>query len=164
MNRSRILILLAIAIIVLLVTILAVTQHKRHQTTATLGGISALPRDVEQVLEDYAYREDKNGMKVAIKGRQAVLRGKNVLGLRSNVVKATYFTDMQGSIRTATGTVAFSASDAIWDPLSGAPLALNRNVAVSLNGRPLHPVTSARIFLCERVLEISADRITRQSF
>lgn len=164
MNLNHLRNLVAIAVITGVSALVLLTQFHRNQASPILTDVQQLPSDVEQVVKDYAYQETNKEMRVTLSGRQVVHRGGKVLGLRSNVYKSYYFEGLRGSIHTTTGNLYFSASDAVWDPLSGAPMTLNNNVTIAINGEQIHQVTSARIFLKQRVVEISADSRNRYHF
>jgi hypothetical protein len=117
-----------------------------------------LPDDVERVMEGYTYRETDNGLAIDLSGNRVIYRGRQVLGLRSNLIKSTYFETIRGRMRSEKVEVNFSASDAEWDTKPSSLLLLRRNVLISVNDRVLPGVKTARIYFKQRVMEVVGDR------
>lgn len=117
-----------------------------------------LPDDVERVIEGYSYRETDNGLSIDISGNRVIHRGRQIMGLRSNLIKTTYFETIRGTLRSEKVEVKFSASEAEWDTKPSSPLLLRRNVLISVNNRPLHGVRTARIYFQQRVMEVRGDQ------
>lgn len=117
-----------------------------------------LPDDVVRVMEGYVYRETNDGFAIDLSGNRVVYRGRQILGLRSNLIKTSYFETIRGTLRSEKMKVTFSADDAEWNSQPASPLLLRRNVMVSVNGRPRRGVKTARIYFQQRILEVSGDR------
>ena len=117
--------------------------------------VKALPPDVESVLKSFSYSQTDAGEKVTISGKSVIRRGRRVLGLRSNLVKTNFISELKGSFRSPKGATSFAASVAEWDAEAAHPLLLNKNVSVTVNGKPLAGVVNARNYLKRGVLEVN---------
>ncbi|NVN93084.1 MAG: hypothetical protein HXX11_21155 [Desulfuromonadales bacterium] len=106
-------------------------------------------------MERYAYRDTQGTLTYEMSGDRVIYRGRQILGLRSNIVKATFFDTVRGTILSKKGVVEFSASDAEWDTSSSSPLILHRNVNITVNHRRLDNLKQARIYFKRGVLEVS---------
>lgn len=156
-HRIRLFLLLTIAVQIGALTGIIV-QHQRETVTASLPATPRLPDDVERLIKGYTYRETDNGLDIAISGRQVVLRGRELLGLRSNVLKVTYFECIRGTLRSSTTTLEFAASDAEWDTKSSSPLILRRNIAISVNGRKIDNIQIARLYIQKGIAVVEGNR------
>ena len=136
---------------------LVIVHYSWTDRTSTQARPS-LPDDVERVMEGYTFREYADGVGIEISGNRVVYRGKKVMGLRSNLIKTTYFEDIRGSLTSINGKTTFSATDADWDVSSGSPLFLRSNVVITVNGTQLSHVKHARINFKEGLLAVSGDR------
>jgi hypothetical protein len=155
-NRRFLLIILPILIACLAAALIrAVVSGKKEQTTASRPTMQTLPDDVEMVLKRYDFRETGDGLDIEISGNQVVHRGREILGLRSNLVKATFFKNIRGTIRTNRTKAEFSADDGEWNTTSSSPLLLRGNVTVSINNRRISDVKNARIYLRQGVVEVN---------
>jgi hypothetical protein len=158
-NRRFLLIFLPILIGCLAVAlIMAVVSKQEEPTTTSIPPLQKLPDDVEMVLKRYDFRETGEGLDIEISGNQVVHRGRKILGLRSNLFKATFFKNIRGTIRTDKADAEFSAADAEWNTASSSPLLLRGNVAVSINNRRISDVKTARIYLRQGVIEVNGKR------
>ena len=158
-NRRFILILLALLIGCMTIALIrAVVSREKELKSVSKPQLQKLPDDVEMVLKKYEFRETDDGMEIEISGNQIVHRGREILGLRSNLVKATYFQNIRGKLNSTKGKIEFSAKDAEWDTTSSSPLLLRRNVSVSINNKQLADVKNARIYLKQGVMEVTGDQ------
>lgn len=119
---------------------------------------AALPQDVQMVLENYSYRETGNGLQLAISGERIVHRGKPLLGLRSNLVKACYFQNPKGTIRSKKDELSFSANEAEWDPSFSGPLTLRGKVELRTPDRPFSGLKWVRVHFRRGTMEIPGKR------
>jgi hypothetical protein len=126
----------------------------RHESGQKV--LNELPDDVENVLEGYKYSENSNDMQIKMFGKRIVRRGRQVLGLRSNLVKSNFYEDIRGAFRTEKGTLIFSASEAEWNSTVAEPLILMKAVSATLNGKPLHDIKSAKLYFEQGLLEVNA--------
>lgn len=117
-----------------------------------------LPQDVNMVLKDYSYRETSNGLQLSISGERVVHRGKPLLGLRSNLVKACYFDNPRGTIRSTRGELRFSAREAEWDPSLSGPLTLRGKVELRTPGRQYPDLKQVRVHFRRGIMEIPGKR------
>lgn len=155
-NRRFLLILLPILIACLAAALIrAVVTGKKERTTASRPPLQKLPDDVEMVLKRYDFRETGDGLQIEISGNQVVHRGREILGLRSNLAKATFFKNLRGTIRTDRKKAEFSADDGEWNSTPSSPLLLRGNVAVSIDNRRVSDVKNARIYLRQAVVEVN---------
>jgi len=159
-HKPRFFIVLPLAIAISLVLIVIVLIYVQHNNPPQMvqPPPPKLPDDVERVMEGYTFRETDDGLSIDISGNRVIYRGRQVLGLRSNLIKTTYFETIRGMLRSEKVEVKFSASDAEWDTKPSSPLLLRRNVYISVNNRPLQGVKTARIYFQQRVLEVMGDR------
>jgi len=119
---------------------------------------SKIPDDVERVVKGYTYREDDNGLKILISGDQIIYRGRKILGLRSNIVKKTFFDSIRGELKSDKATVVFSASDAEWDLSPTSSLELRQDVEVIFNGKKIKGIKKASLNFRLGVLETTTNR------
>jgi hypothetical protein len=155
----RILILISLAIAGLIGALATVMVPQLREPIAVSPPTRPkLPDDVERVIEGYTYQETDNGLTIDISGNRVIHRGREMLGFRSNLIKATYFETIRGTLRSNKGNVEFSASDAEWDTKPSSPLILRRDVVVSVNNRHMSHVKTARIYFRQGVLEVTGDR------
>ncbi len=148
-------VLIACLSIALILTVLS--KHK-VPISPPMEQLRKLPDDVDMVMERYKYRETDAGLLIDISGKRVAHRGREILGLRSNLVKTTCFENIRGKIRGKRTLVEFSAATAEWDGTSSGPLVLRNNVALSVNNRLLADVKSARIYLRQGVLVVTGKR------
>ena len=151
--------LLLLAIVALIVYLaVKILQHSNSSVVASQPERKKLPDDVEQLIERYTYQENDHGLDINISGNRIVFRGRKMLGLRSNVVKATYFETIRGTLRSENGLVEFSASDAEWELNPTSPLVLSKNVSIAFNNKTIPDVKKARIYFRQGVLEVTNNR------
>lgn len=139
-------------------------MHTKTPSHISQTGAPSLPDDVEQLIESYTYQENDNGLDISITGNRIVFRGKKMLGLRSNIVKAPYFETIRGTLRSKNGLVEFSSSDAEWALSPTSPLVLSKNVFIVFNNHTIPDVKKARIYLRQGVLEITNSRKEKYHF
>ncbi len=150
---------LLLAIFALIVILSAkIFQDSNSSAVVSKAKIPKLPDDVEQLIERYSYQENDNGLDINITGNRIVFRGKKMLGIRSNVVKAPYFETIRGTLKSNNGLVEFSASDAEWELSPTSPLILSKNVSIALNNRTIPDVKNARIYFRQGILEVTNKR------
>ena len=118
----------------------------------------ALPDDVETVVEGYKYAQVYEDLRIEMSGKKIIRRGRKVLGLRSNLIKSSFFQGIEASLRTKQGTVHFSASAAEWDSDVSHPFILKEDVVVSVKDRLIPNVKTARVFFKQGLLEVNAGR------
>jgi len=158
-NRRRVILLpLLTAVILAAVVMILIVARQREPNRAAQPSERKHPDDVERVMVGYTYQETADGLTIDISGNRVIYRGRQILGLRSNLIKTSYFENIRGMLRSEKVRVKFSASDAEWDTKSSSPLLLRRNVLISVNDRPLSGVKTARIYFKQRVLEVMGDR------
>jgi hypothetical protein len=116
-----------------------------------------LPDDVEGVLTSFSYSEAADGVSIKISGKRVVRRGRRLLGLRSNLVKTNFIENIRGEVRSPKGTTVFSAARAEWDAEASRPLLLQKEVSLTVLGRPLARVKQARIHLDSGVIEVEGE-------
>ena len=104
-------------------------------------------------MKDYHYSEESDGTRINISGKTMVLRGRRVLGLRSNVAKATFLRNIHGTIEAAGGTTEFTAADAEWDTDASHPFLLKNGVTISTGNRNFPGVHKGRIFFKQGFIE-----------
>lgn len=143
------LIALAVAVII---------QKSNKKTDALSGLVSQLPADVEHVLEGYQYTETVDKLQISISGKKIIRRGRRVLGLRSNLVKANFFEEVHATIKYDQGQIIFSASAGEWDANSSHPFSLKEKVSMSINGKAIPRIKSAKVYLKQRIIQLNADR------
>jgi hypothetical protein len=155
-NRRFLLIILPLLAACLAAALIrAVVCGKKEQRTTSRPTLQTLPDDVERVMKIFDFRETDDGLQIEITGKQVVHRGREILGLRSNLVKATFFKNIRGTIRTNRMKAEFSADDGEWNTTSSSPMLLRGNVTVSINDRRISDVKNARIYLRQAVMEIN---------
>ena len=159
-THKRIVLTLLLLVVITVITFISTKAllHLDAPSTVSKSERPKLPDDVEQLIERYTYQEIDHGLEIRINGNRIVFRGKKMLGLRSNVVKTTYFEMMRGILRSDNGLVEFSASDAEWGLSSTSPLLLSKNVSITFNNRAIPDVKRARIYFREGVLEVTHNR------
>ena len=121
------------------------------------GVLHELPVDVESVREGFGYSETLNGTKIDISGMRIVRRGRKVLGLRSTLVKTNYLGDISGSVHFTRDQLKFTASKAEWEIAVTRPLILQKDIAISLNGKSMPDIKSAKIYFAQGLLEVTSD-------
>ena len=158
--RRKYVIVLPIAIAITLAVIVTALLNVQRPDSRPLAEPSPqkLPEDVERVIEGYTYRETGDGLSIDISGNRVIHRGRQMLGLRSNLIKTTFFSTIRGKLRAKATEVKFSASAAEWDTRPSSPLLLTRNVLISVNNQPLHGVKTARIYFQKRVMEVTGEQ------
>ncbi len=156
-RRGKWLLLLLIIGTVIILTAIII-QRQKTTNDAAKSAFSKIPNDVVRLIEKYTYRENDKGVDINISGDRVVYRGKKMMGLRSNVVKGTFFETIKGVLRSQNALIEFSASDADWDLSSTSPLTLTRNVAVSFNNKQIDGVKQARIYFSQGILETTGSK------
>jgi hypothetical protein len=157
-RRLLILLPLAIALSTVVIVIALLFSQQNNPPHVVKPTPQKLPDDVERVMEGYTYRETDNGLAIDLSGNRVIFRGRQVLGLRSNLIKSTYFETIRGTLRTRKTEVKFSASDAEWNTKPSSPLLLRKNVLISVNDKPIPGVKTARIYFQQKVVEVIGDR------
>lgn len=138
--------------------VLSIVYRQKVPTSPANDTPRKLPDDVDMVMERYKLQETDEGLKVDISGNRVVHRGRKILGLRSNLVKTTYFENIRGTVSSEKALVRFSASDAEWDATSSSPLVLRGNIVLCINDRRFNDVKNARIYLRQGILEVAGKR------
>lgn len=152
------------ALIVVMVAALVITVGVKSRPVTAVGAVSPLPPDVDGVMNGYLYHETSGGATIEVKGKRLVQRGRQLLGLRSNLAKATYLDSLQGSYRSATGSLRFAARTAEWDLLPRTPLVLREEVELSVGKKDFAGVRRANVWLDKGIVEIYTDRKQIVSF
>jgi hypothetical protein len=116
--------------------------------------IRKLPEDVKMVMKRFNYLDTEGSLQIQITGNRFVRRGRELLGLRSNVLSAVYLEDIRGTISPVQGKgiLEFSAEEAEWDSDPSKPLILQRKANVTINKRRLEGVKNARLYLRRGIL------------
>jgi hypothetical protein len=156
-KKIRFLLALSVVGIIGMLTVV-VMNHTKAPTEAPQSKRPKLPDDVERLIDKYTYRENDRGLDIQISGNRIVYRGKKMFGLRSNVVKATYFETIRGVLQSEKGRVEFSASEADWELSPTSPLDLNKDVSITFNNRKINEIKRARIYFRQGVLEVTGNR------
>lgn len=128
---------------------------RKRATTAPHDPLQRLPQDVELILKNYSYRETGNNLQLAVSGERVIHRGRPILGLRSNLVKASYFENIRGTIRSPKNVLSFSATEAVGDASSSTPLTLCGKVELYLNNRRYPDVRRVRVYFRRGIMEIT---------
>jgi len=159
-KQNVLLIVLAISIALLSGRII-LTHVDKNADTGNKGGqreMGKLPDDVDTVMEGYRFSSTVGDIQVSVRGRRIVRRGRQVLGLRSNLVKTNFYEDVAGTLRAKKGTLSFSSSAAEWNSRVSQPLILKKNVFLIVNGKRLSKVKSARIHCEQALLEVDSGK------
>ncbi len=151
-------------LIAVMVAALAITVSVNSRTVTADRGVSPLPPDVDGVMNGYLYHETSGGVTIEVRGNRLVQRGRQVLGLRSNLAKATYLDSLRGSYRSASGSLRFAARTAEWDLLPRSPLVLREGVELSVGKKDFAGVRRANVWLDKGIVEIYTDRKQIVSF
>jgi hypothetical protein len=116
--------------------------------------IRKLPEDVKMVMKRFNFMDTEGSLQIKITGNRFVRRGRELLGLRSNVLSAVYLEDIRGTISPVQGKgiLEFSAEEAEWDSDPSKPLILHRKANVTINNRRLEGVKNARLYLRRGIL------------
>lgn len=159
-GRALLAVLIIAALAFLSVLLRSALQKQAPDAAAVSGeaGRRALPDDVEAVLTSFGYSEADEQVRIKISGKRAVRRGRRLLGLRSNLVKTNFIEQISGTVQSAKGTTTFAAARGEWDADSSRPLLLKKEVSLTVCGKPLAGVKSARIYLKSGVIEIDDGR------
>jgi hypothetical protein len=152
------------AIITVMVAALIITVSVKYRPASRDSGIPPLPPDVDGVMNGYLYHETGGGVTIEVRGKRLVQRGRQILGLRSNLAKATYLDSLQGSYRSATGSLRFAARKAEWDLMPRTPLVLRDGIELSVGEHDFAGVRRANIWLDKGIVEIYTDRKQIVSF
>jgi hypothetical protein len=159
MKRNVIFAIILISVISLAIKVISARHINSGPVTKSPSEkINPLPEDVDVVVKGYSYSEINDDIKISISGKEIVRRGKKVLGLRSNLVKANFLQGIKGAVKTPKGELLFSASDAIWDADPSHPLLLTKNVFVALHDKTIRDVKSARVYFKQKVIAVNSDR------
>jgi hypothetical protein len=138
------------------IAVTASVMHEQNGASSRHPGVSSknLPDDVTMFMKSFDFHESGGSLKIDIKGDRIVHRGREILGLRSNIVTAVYLENIKGTIRLiqGKGIMEFAADEAEWDTDASAPLVLRRNVAVTINNKHLDYVKNARLYLRRGIL------------
>lgn len=155
-KRRLLLAALVIALFALLAAFLRSSFQKQNDaadTVSTASGRPPLPEDVEAVLTSFSYAEADEQVSIKISGKRVVRRGRELLGLRSNLVKTNFIEQIRGTVRNAKGSSSFAAAQAEWDAEPSRPLVLKKEVSLTVSGKRLTGVKQARIYLKSGVIE-----------
>ncbi len=152
------------AMIVVMVAALAVTVGMKYRPVPHGNSVSPLPPDVDGVMNEYLSRDPSGGATLEVRGKRLVKRGRRVLGVRSNLAKATYLDALRGSYRSATGSLRFAARTAEWDLLPRTPLVLREGIELSVGNHEFAGVRRANVWLDKGIVEIYTDRKQIVSF
>lgn len=155
-SRRVILVLSASLIGSMTLFIFVSVMLNQNRASSYNGAVSfkKLPEDVKMVMKRFHFTDTEGSLKIDIAGNRLVHRGRELLGLRSNVLSAVYLEDIRGTIipTQGKGIMEFSADEAEWDSNPSTPLILRRKVNVTINRRRLEGVKNARLYLRRGIL------------
>lgn len=155
---------IVIVIVLLAGTVIFSRYSQTHGKSPGSDQAGRLAEDADLVVKGYKFQELKDGFQLDISGSRVVHRGRTLLGLRSNVVKATFFDNVHGKFKTPQGTLLFSAVDAEWSADMSHPFIMKKGVLLTVNGKQLHDVKRAKIFFKQRVLEVEGNGMDKKYF
>jgi hypothetical protein len=120
-----------------------------------------LPGDVEFMMNDFNYQCELEKGTIEITGKKIIRRGKRFMAVRSTIMKANMFTDIEGSYTIGHTVVAFRATNAEWDLNLDKPLFLKKRVELTVNGQTYKDIDLAEIFFQKGVIEVHGRQRSR---
>lgn len=164
--KERKTVIMSSAVIICLFTISLYFIFSQNNKWPTVKKIShnRLPPDVETVVNDYAFRNTSGSVDVSLEGKKITRRGVKFLGVRSNVVKSNYFSDIKGSWKFGTKQVEFSAGEGEWDLTLDEPLVLRHNVHITIDGKLADTDDMAKIVFGKGIIKTYGEQGKLYSF
>lgn len=150
-------------LVVTVLAVISVLMHRSHQRQNAASDevktvAPSLPPDVEGVMTSFSFSETEDDALVKISGKSVIRRGRRLLGMRSNLVKTNFITDLSGSIKTPNGVTSFKAAQAEWEGQPARPLLLKKDVSITIDGKSLPLVKQATVHLQKRVIEVDSGK------
>jgi hypothetical protein len=153
-----------LASVMLLAILIWRGEKSMHGAPPPADDLPTLPADVEGVMTGFIYHDISEGCNMEIRGAKVVRRGREILGLRTNLMKTGYFEKISGDFRTRKGAFRFAAAQAEWAMAGNSPIILRGNIQLLVNGKDIAGVRQLNIYPRSGVMEVKTDRSRIISF